>query len=177
VVQIREAIVLKQKDLLEIINNNQIDLRDRAFISFLYLTGARISEVLATIKDDIDITDDFIVIELITLKRRRMKNVKRIIGIPLNKEKDMINCFLRWLKFPSSSNKIFPFSRMTGWNIVNKWLGVYPHILRHTRLTHLVSKHNFTNMDLMEWTGWRNINMTTIYIHLRWQDLAEKLKK
>lgn len=50
--------------------------------------------------------------------------------------------------------------------------GLYPHYLRHCRLTHLAQIYGFDALKLTNFAGWSSIAPATIYLHYNWIDLA-----
>jgi len=165
-------------------------LRDRALICCLYLTGARISEIVryndkfypgfkaSQIKYEKHKGEDLVIFTNIPiLKNRKRKRKLRNIPVISNKDMDyfLIELF-RYVQGLSGENPVlFPISRVRAWQIVNQHLGLFPHYLRHLRTTHLVVVHGFDPASLREFHGWANSAPADTYTHLNWRNIADKM--
>lgn len=154
-----------------------------AFISLLYLTGARVSELCFTIrKRDIDIQmindKPFLIIYNIpTLKKKIKGKNPRTIPINIEKEKELIDFILDYLNELNPQDILFPFGRRNGYLIIYRHFGkeYHPHYFRHLRLTHLVQLYNFDALSLQNFTNWSSIQSSYWYISLGIKDLAQKM--
>lgn len=108
---------------------------EEAFISFLYYSGCRISEALNLKRKDFEIATDRIYVNI-----KRLKGSKQtppiffkdnLLGIPV------LRGILQGL---NKEEPVFPFCRTTGYTMVKRILGVYPHHLRATRITNILKK-------------------------------------
>jgi len=176
--------MVEVQSVLQILNKiDRIDnIRDKALVSYLYLTGARISEVLFKVKiKDITVEKNdgrvFYVFYLYTEKRREKTDIYRKVGIPYDKNKDFIDIILGYIKRSGlvESSYLFDINRRTAHRLCVKWMGFHPHFLRHTRLTHLASMYGFNALELQQFAGWTNTNPASVYVHLNWKDLSNKL--
>ena len=110
-----------------------VGLRDYALILFLYATGARISEALSLAREDI---------EGEWLHIRHAKGEKERI-VPIAKiSLDAINSYLKELKYERDfiwqNYRGDKLSRISAYKITQKYLGVSPHVLRHSYATSLI---------------------------------------
>jgi integrase/recombinase XerD len=145
--------------------------RDVAFLLFLYASGARVSEAISVRKSDIDEG---------WLKILNAKGDKeRLVPLaPMAYEKliDYLNDrpFVEdelWLNYQGKK-----MSRITAFKITQKYLGVSPHVLRHSYATALI----LGGADLrvvQELLGHVSIDTTQIYTHLHREDLAQTLRE
>lgn len=159
------------EDSLELIDRSSwIGLRDYALILFLYATGARISECLALKREDI---------EGEWLHIRHAKGEKERI-IPIAKVAiEAVNIFLNELKneneFVWCNYKGGSLSRISAYKITQKYLGVSPHVLRHSYATSLISGGADLRV-VQELLGHASLLTTQIYTHIQKQDLKETVE-
>lgn len=186
--------ILSKEELLELFRSID-DIKVRALVVMLYLTGARIKEMLNVSKRDIkDVrgkSGNFWVVRMMTEKkydivekiklngdRKRFVTNKRIEyrNVPINAIRDIefLKLAWDWIHGKSKNERLFEFSRQRAWKLLKKY-DIFPHYLRHLRLTHLVSDMNFTDQELVQFTGWADSKPAKIYTHLRWQDIAKKV--
>jgi len=148
-----------------------IGLRDYALILFLYATGTRISECLSLGLDDIQ--EDWLHI-------RHAKGEKERI-VPIAKvAKDAIYTYLNefskehkefvWLNY--KGNKL---SRISAYKITQKYLGVSPHVLRHSYATALISGGADLRV-VQELLGHASLLTTQIYTHVQKQELKDTVE-
>jgi len=153
------------------------DKKVRALFSILYLTAARISEVVRRMeKKDIEIIEkDGKKIMLVTLFNEKNKQ-RKIKKIPINIEKEypLVVAFLEYVD-SIEDDVIFKFSRKHAFKLLRKYVGVNPHYIRHIRLTHLVTEFNFNEYELKIFAGWTDTRPAKSYIEMRWSDLIKKL--
>jgi site-specific recombinase XerD len=170
-------------------SNYPYKVRDTALFCLLYLSGARIGEVVKRLrKKDFETIklkgSQFLIVDLYTEKNRKHPN--RRIPVNMEREKDLIKYVLEYMELLSDEDILFPFTIQRAWQIVSKILIKYKkvsknkflnanHFLRHCRLTHLVVNYDFNDQDLVKYCGWTNSIPATTYSHLRYKDLARKM--
>jgi len=144
-----------------------IGKRDYALILFLYASGARISEALELSRSDIE--DEWLTIRHAKGAKERMvplaKSARRAITEYLNVvafEKDTI-----WLNYKGEK-----LSRISAYKITQKYLGVSPHILRHSYATSLITGGADLRV-VQELLGHASLLTTQIYTHIQKQDLKD----
>ena len=146
-----------------------IGMRDAALIMLLYATGLRISEALAMRFEDI---------EEAWLRVRHGKGEKERM-VPIAPEAmRLINDYhlqrphdnsLVWLNYKGEQ-----LSRISAYKITQKYLGVSPHVLRHSYATALI----LGGADLrvvQELLGHASLLTTQVYTHVQKQNLQETL--
>ena len=158
----------KIKQSMELIDTTTwIGLRDYALILFLYATGARISECLSLSRDDIDGE---------WLHIRHAKGEKERI-VPIAKVAiDAIRRYLEALEFENDfiwlNYKGDRLSRISAYKITQKYLGVSPHVLRHSYATSLITGGADLRV-VQELLGHSSLLTTQIYTHIQKQNLKE----
>jgi site-specific recombinase XerD len=169
--------------------NYPYKIRDRALFCLLYLTGARIGEVVKRLRkkdfEQVKLKDkNFFVISLFTEKNKR--HPIRRIPINIEKENELMKYVLDYLNLLKDEDILFLFTIQRAWQIVSRILIKYKkvsrnkflnanHFLRHCRLTHLVINYDFNDQDLVKYCGWTNSIPATTYSHLRFKDIARKM--
>ena len=159
-----------QSSLNQIDRSSLVGLRDYALILFLYATGARISECLALMREDI---------EGEWLRIRHAKGEKeRIVPIaPIAKR--AIDSYISELKkqkeFVWCNYKGDKLSRISAYKITQKYLGVSPHVLRHSYATSLIAGGADLRV-VQELLGHSSLLTTQIYTHIQKHDLKETVE-
>ncbi|MEM3859504.1 MAG: site-specific integrase [Candidatus Micrarchaeaceae archaeon] len=181
-----------------------MELKDkelRALYYFLYLSGARISEALALRYGDVEYPVSieghrYAKVRLITLKnkRRGLRFLPIPLYIPL--EASMFELFKS--VYEHRIDKVFKDvgSRNNVWNklhskisfdcdvldmktkkVSKENVALHPHLLRHFRLTHLVTIYNYNAFQLQDFAGWARQDMAVIYVSLGITSLTEPFSK
>jgi len=158
-----------KKAITMIDRSSLLGKRDYAFILFLYGSGARVSEALSVTKDDFD--DDWV-------KFRNTKRDKERIVPIARSVLDAIQEYLKEQKFKSQylwlNYQGKKLSRISAFKIVKKYLGVYPHALRHSYASELI----LGGADLrvvQELLGHSSLITTSIYTHVQNSELKKTL--
>lgn len=147
-----------------------IGLRDYAMIIFLYATGARISECLALQREDIE--GEWLHIRHAKGEKERIVPIAHVAKAAvdtylneLQKTKEYIWCNYKGDKL----------SRISAYKITQKYLGVSPHVLRHSYATALIAGGADLRV-VQELLGHSSLLSTQIYTHIQKQDLKETLE-
>ena len=158
-----------KKALESIDKSSWIGMRDYALMMFLYASGARISEALELKREDI---------EEGWLRIRHAKGQKERI-VPLAQSAiDAIDLYLQARGFACEyvwcNYKKRKLSRISAFKITQKYLGVSPHVLRHSYATALVSGGADLRV-VQELLGHSSLLTTQIYTHIQKQELKDTL--
>lgn len=154
--------------------NGPRTLRDRAMLELLYASGLRVSELVNARLENLDLDNHVI---RVTGKGNKMRLVP--VG---GKARDAIHAYLNqerpeFVKKKTGS-EIFLSARGTKLTTVRVWqivkeiaknaameMNVYPHLLRHSFATHLLS--NGADLRIIqEMLGHADISTTQIYTHV-----------
>ena len=197
--------VVSLKEIYEAGNNIKTNETEVLYY-LLYLTGARISEVLEVRKRDFDVnqisneikTTKMIYIKLITKKNRRHKT--RTVPIPIDNPmvEEMVSKIGIWLTYFDDQEKIFKMTRNSatmrmrgevkfmvraidptkkGTQTIDEYeLNVYPHYLRHCRLTHLLDNYKDLKVNELKYiAGWTSTKPAEVYIRQSGTNVAKHL--
>ena len=204
----------RRADTLSILNRPQLlnkiknidNPRDQALVAFIYLTGARISEIVGQekkvmkfykgkgkdrvlirteevkipplYKENIEVLKekDMLLVHQVVCLKRKTSVPRRTIPIIISTERDFLIYFIDYFNTIRPGEPLFPITRQRAWQIVNKELELYNHFLIHERVTHLVTNFNFSDNHLMKFRGWSNTQPAATYTHLSYLDVANKMK-
>jgi len=160
--------IMQAIDLID--QSTWLGKRDAAFLLFLYASGSRVSEAVSVRKSDI--TEAWLKIRNAKGDKERIVPLAPLaiekLGVYLN-DRPFVEDEL-WLNYQGKQ-----MSRITAFKITQKYLGVSPHVLRHSYATALI----LGGADLrvvQELLGHVSIDTTQIYTHLHREDLAQTLR-
>ena len=157
------------QSLKNIDRTTTMGLRDYALILFLYASGCRISEALSV--ERTDIIDGWLKIRFAKGEKERIVPLAPVAVDALEvymREQDMSNSYI-WLNYKGEV-----LSRISAYKIVKKYLGVSPHVLRHSFASSLI----IGGADLrvvQELLGHSSLETTQIYTHIQKQNLADTM--
>ena len=159
-----------QNSLKLIDTSNWIGLRDYALILFLYATGTRISECLALSREDIE--GEWLHIRHAKGEKERVVPIARVA---VNAITEYLSEFKYERDFIWSNYKGEVLSRISAYKITQKYLGVSPHVLRHSYATALITGGADLRV-VQELLGHASLLTTQIYTHVQKQDLKETVE-
>lgn len=159
------------QNALDLIDKSTITgLRDYALILFLYATGTRISECLALKREDIE--GEWLHVRHAKGEKERMVPIAKVaikaLQSYLNEKKR--DDGVVWSNYKGTR-----LSRISAYKITQKYLGVSPHVLRHSYATSLISGGADLRV-VQELLGHASLLTTQIYTHIQRQDLKETLE-
>ena len=145
-------------------------LRDYALILFLYASGCRISEALSVQRADI--VDGWLKIRFAKGEKERVVPLAPVATQAMERylsEQTLSSPYI-WLNYRGEM-----LSRISAYKIVKKYLGVSPHVLRHSFASSLI----IGGADLrvvQELLGHSSLETTQIYTHIQKQNLSETMR-
>lgn len=155
-------------------------LRDKALLEVLYATGARISEVLALVVDDIAETRDFI---KVTGKGDKQRIVP--VGGAAQRALEAYLVRARPALSAGKTHAVFlnkrggALSRQSAWTIIKDAASragidkdISPHTMRHSFATHLL-EGGADVRTVQELLGHASVTTTQIYTHVTPENLRE----
>lgn len=166
------------------------NLSHSMLIKTLWLTGARINEIVKSLKvKDTGIIDDQLIVSLITLKQKnknKNKTIKRTITITDEKYIQSLKIYIATNKL-QNNDYLFNITAKTARNWILKAVteanknGVHfpiditPRTLRHSHAMHLVF-NNYEEKEIQAVLGHSNIQNTQVYTNLKAFDVRRKTK-
>lgn len=159
-----------QNGLNQIDKSTTIGLRDYALILFLYASGARISECLALRREDIE--GEWLHIRHAKGEKERMVPIAKVA---IKAIEDYLNEMKKESGFVWRNYKGDRLSRISAYKITQKYLGVSPHVLRHSYATSLITGGADLRV-VQELLGHASLLTTQIYTHIQKQDLKETVE-
>ncbi|WP_373001402.1 tyrosine-type recombinase/integrase [Sulfurimonas sp.] len=159
-----------QNSLALIDRSSWLGLRDYALIMFLYASGTRISECLALRGEDME--DGWLHVRHGKGEKERIVPIAKVALEAINAylvEKPKDHEYI-WCNYKGDS-----LSRISAYKITQKYLGVSPHVLRHSYATSLISGGADLRV-VQELLGHASLLTTQIYTHIQKQDLKETVE-
>jgi integrase/recombinase XerD len=157
-------------DGINLIDRSKImGLRDYALILFLYASGCRISEALAVQRADI--VEGWLKIRYAKGEKERVVPLAPVATQALEhylQEQTLSSPYI-WLNYKGE-----PLSRVSAFKIVKKYLGVSPHVLRHSFASSLI-RGGADLRVVQELLGHASLETTQIYTHIQKQNLADTM--
>jgi integrase/recombinase XerD len=152
-------------------SSNWIELRDKAYILFLYATGMRVSESLSVVKNDFE--GEWIRV------RSAKGNKQRVVPFANNAKEYLLkyldsrpkNSDYIWINYQGTK-----LSRISAFKIIKKYLNTSPHALRHSYATSLIIRGADLRV-VQELLGHSSINTTQIYTHIENKQLMNTMVK
>jgi integrase/recombinase XerD len=156
--------------------------RDKLIFEFLYGTGARISELVNTDLDDIDIDSNVVKIRFGKGSKQRIVPLGKSLKTAINNYLTRTRNSLIDTKKPNNAlilnSKGGRLTRQSIWEVVNrvsiqnKVEDLTPHSLRHAFATHLLEGGADVRV-VQELLGHSSVNTTQIYTHITVERLRE----
>ena len=156
--------------------------RNKLIFEFLYGTGARISELVNTDLDDIDIESNIVKIRFGKGSKQRIiplgKQLKIAINNYLTRERNALVSSKKSCNSLLLNSRGARLSRQSIWEVINKIAlqnnlsELTPHTLRHAFATHLLEGGADVRV-VQELLGHSSVNTTQIYTHITVERLRE----
>ena len=137
----------------------------KAFMVLLYLTGARVSEVLRATKESFQITETVCYWEV----GKRLKHGRQTPPLPLSLEQPHIDLLLAQIKRTHKGQRVFDFVRVTAWRHCAKSGLGYNHHARLTAITFFI-RSGYSIAHIVNWFG---LTVETVNAYVGLVDLEE----
>jgi integrase/recombinase XerD len=160
-------------ELINIIPKNKV--RDKMMITFLWMTGVRVTELLNIRKKDIDFENKYC--EIMWLKKRK----KQVRSIPIPSL--LIELLAIYCSNIKKDDLLFPITRQRVHKIIKYYLAktsitknIGPHSIRHSYAVHFY-KQTKDLKNLQQILGHKYLSTTGIYGNMVSADVAEVVDK
>ncbi len=137
----------------------------KAFIVLIYLTGARVSEVLRATKESFRTTEKAVYWEV----GKRLKHGRQTPPLPLGLDQPHIDVLLEQIKYTRKGQLVFNFSRTTAWRHCAKSGLGYNHHARLTAITFFI-RSGYSIAHIVNWFG---LTVETVNAYVGLVDLEE----
>lgn len=172
-------------EIEQAIIGTKLTTEEKAFACFSYLFATRVSEALSLSCDQIRIEEKgnkrllkaYNIPCLKTVKTKTKAGIRtkeeierirptRTVSIDMNKDLFFIEGFIDYYQQHSNRGRnkpLFGFKRVKAWAMIAK-IGYWPHLFRHSRLSHLVRDYRFNSYELKAFTGWTDLASGENYV-------------
>ena len=152
--------------------------RDYALLSFLALTGMRVSEALSIWKRQVNLEDSgWVEIRNVKILKRRKEPILKDFGIPREGVlKPLTDLFLAHYSTLKGNNmRVFNINRTTAWRITMFMTGKWCHFFRSQRISFLVNRFRST-VIASDMQGIKSPSTIAHYYKGGWSHFKEDLK-
>jgi len=146
-----------------ILNGKFVEEKHKALCVLLYYTGVRISEALRATREQFTVRNQAIYFDVL----KRMKHGIHTYPLKIPLQRLFANLLLEAVEETETREKVFPYCRATGYNIVARAF-TYPHHFRLTRFSNLAMK--FSVLQLVNYTG---LNPLTLSFYMGRTDIEK----
>ena len=164
--------------LVEIVQQDKLAVRDKAMLELIYSSGLRLSELISLNINDIDFNDRILTVIGKGKKTRSVpvgRHAVDAIKAWLEKRQTMTRPSEQALFISSRGKRISPRSvqeRLKQWAIRQGLPNhVHPHMLRHSFASHMLESSGDLRA-VQELLGHADISTTQVYTHLDFQHLS-----
>ena len=158
------------------------DIRDRALLAFLVLTGMRISEALSVTYFQYDNrrNDKFILIKNVKILKRRKEPILKEFPLPktgmLAELTEIIQKYVKSRDW-HIADPLFPIGRHQAWKIINDMTGKWPHYFRSQRISYLMNEQRIQSAAVAKMLGIKQSSTIDHYLKSSWRNYEEELSK
>ena len=142
-------IPLSEQQFLEAMKEGKFAKTEhRAFFVLLYYTGVRVSEALRARREQFTIRNNAVYFDVL----KRLKHGKHTAPLRIDLEFSHAEELHACIAHAKAKKRVFPYCRMTGYSIVRRAIGTYPHHLRLTKITDFFMQ-KYPIPKVQSWTG------------------------
>jgi len=156
----KDLFAFSEHDFIKGMNTGKfVERKHKGFVALLYHTGVRKWEALRAKKEQFSIDKDRIHFDV----GPRLKNGLHTAPLPILFEKPFTEEIVWSIKNTNAGQRVWPYSKKTGYNIVDRAFDKYPHYFRLNKITTLFRK-GFTIDQVRTWTGHKALGSLTPYV-------------
>ena len=122
--------------------------KHRSYAVLLYYTAIRESEGLRCVPENFQISKDAVVFDA----GKRLKHGKTTPPLLIPRAACFVDELINDIQATKRKERIWPYCRKTGYNIVDRAFGFYPHFFRLSRITNFFLE-GWTIPQVKSWTG------------------------
>lgn len=122
--------------------------KHKGFCATLYYFAVRCSEGLKATKDQFTVNNRDLFFDV----GERLKHSKRTPSLNILRELPYVSDIEWAVEHTDTKQKVFPFSRQTGYNVIVRVFPTYPHFFRLNRITQMFNE-GWTISEVQNWTG------------------------
>lgn len=158
--------------------------RDRAFLSLMFLSGLRVSEVLRIREDQFDLESDleFVIVRDVQISKRKVRTIQREgvpkidVALPLSGELSLFTKLVLDYLSVCESERLFTFGPARALVITKATTGKWNHYFRSQRLSHLINLIRSTDATA-KIVGIKNPGTIAHYYKGTWREFREELSR
>ncbi len=168
----------------------------QALTAVLYLTGARISEIInkyetrwkervptkILVQEGLrkhqikTLEDGSLLFENLPVQKRRKNKIVRQVPTS-TKDFAIIQIIQSYIKQLNDDDILFDIDYNTAYGLIKKHTGMHPHFLRHICVSIRVTRDGFNELHLKHFIGWSNTAPASRYTHLDIEELKNLLQQ
>lgn len=178
--------VLREEDIQKVLDTwkpeDPVGIRNKALVEVLYGSGMRVSELVSLRVRDVDLREGIARVlgkgrkeRIVPLSPKALDALKRYLEVRRELRPQTDHVFV--------SRRGNPLHRQRVWEILREVFrelaeveGVYPHLLRHSFATHLLSRGADLRV-IQELLGHARLATTQVYTHLSMDQVKQAFRK
>jgi len=132
----------------------------KAFLSLLYYTGCRVSELLELTKENFELRNEKLLVD-VTAKK---KGIERD-AFQLDTKLPYVDLIVDRVKKTRGTRRVFPMCRGTAWLVVKRVAPKkYPHFFRLNRTVKFLNNPKVTLNEVRQWMAWKSLDTVNNYL-------------
>lgn len=178
--------VLREEEIQKVLDGWQpkdsLGIRNKALVEVLYGSGMRVSELVGLRIRDVDIQEGIARVlgkgqkeRMVPLSRKACEALKTYLRIRREFSPQTDHVFVSHRGCPLTRQRVWEILRQTFGDLAGHH-GVYPHLLRHSFATHLLSRGADLRV-IQELLGHAQLATTQVYTHLSLEQIRRAFRQ